>query len=141
MSIVNIIISVFQIFLPSEDGGSALILVVLTGIGVFLVVALFSFLATRNVIREDMEEIIVQGDISENETSDAFDADREKSVFLIEDVNDPVFTRGESIESSDSSDDMNVTFNEKTPRMKSQIVTMMLRMKKLWRFKFIHSLP
>ena len=140
MSIVNIVISVFQIFLPSEDGGSVLILVALTGTGVFLVVALFSFLATRNVIREDMEEIIAHGEGCEIETSDAFGTDREKTVFLIEDVNDPVFTRRETIESLDSSDDINVTFSEKTPRMKSQIVTMMLRMKKLWRFKFIHSL-
>ena len=52
-----------------------------------------------------MEEIIGQSDSEENEASDAFDfMDQEKTVFLIEDGIDPVFTNIEYIENKDTKD-------------------------------------
>ena len=65
--------------------------------GVFLAIVLFSYLSTRNVFDEDREEMIVQDESSENETSDILDINREKTVFLIEDVNNPATTRRENI--------------------------------------------
>ena len=124
----------FQILSSSEDGRGILFLVVfLIGMGVFLAIALFSFLSTRNVINEDMEEMIGQDESSENETSDTLDVHREKTVFLIEDVNSPVITRRENIESEHSCDEMNMNFDKKKPASKSQIVQIMFRIKKLWR--------
>ena len=123
----------FQILSSSEDGRGILLLVIcLIGMGVFIALALFLFLSTRNIINDDMEEMIEKDESSENEISDTLDIDREKTVFLIEVVNNPVITRREIIECEHSFGEMNLNLDKNSPSPKSQIVQIMLRIKKLW---------
>ena len=84
-----------------------------------------------------MEEIIGQSDSEENEASDAFDfMDQEKTVFLIEDSIDPVFTNIEYIENKDDKE------KEDEQRVKmSKVLNLISRVKKFWRFKYEGNLP
>ena len=81
-----------------------------------------------------MEELIGQSDSEENEASDAFDfMDQEKTVFLIEDGIDPVFTNIEYIENKDTKDKEEVKI--------SNVLKVISRVKKFWRFKYECNLP
>ena len=84
-----------------------------------------------------MEELIGQSDSEENEANDAFDfMDQEKTVFLIEDGIDPVFTNIEYIENKDNKE------KEEEQKVKmSKVLNVISRVKKFWRFKNECNLP